>query len=75
MAEPSRLDIARAVGELSPATKERVAESLGVKSGSSQFEKAFEAAAERGLVEPEPSGAGGGEQWTLTDKGRRRLSS
>ena len=74
MADVTRLDIARAVGELSPATKERVAESLGVQSGSREFEKVFGAAADRGLVE-RSGGSGGGEQWTLTDKGRRRLSS
>ena len=75
MANPKRLDIARAVGDLSPARKDDVAESLGVSPGSKQFEERFEEAASRGLIEPHEGGGGDGDRWTITDKGRRRLGA
>lgn len=70
MDNPKRLDVARAVRERSPATKEDVADVLGAEVGSKQFEKAFGNATEKGLVDPHGSE---GERWTLSKKGRRRL--
>lgn len=72
MANPKRLDIARAVRERSPATKEDVADALDAELGSKQFEKAFGNATEQGLVDPH---GGDGERWTLSKKGRRRLKA
>jgi hypothetical protein len=72
MENPKRLDIARAVRERSPATKEDVADVLGAELGSKQFEKAFGNATEQGLVDPQGSG---GDRWTLSKKGRRRLKA
>jgi hypothetical protein len=69
MAHPKRLDVARAVGEQSPATKEDVAEALGVEVGSQQFEKAFGNASEAGLVDSK------GDRFTLSEKGERRLKA
>ncbi len=76
MAKPNRLDIARTTGELSLPTKEGVAEALGVDVGSAQFEKAFEKAADRGLVEPaEARAVDGTDRWALSEKGRSKLAS
>jgi hypothetical protein len=72
MAKPNRFDVAEKVGELSPATRETVADALGVDAGSEQLQKAFAGAAEHGLIEDQ-SGQGGATGWTLSDKGRRRL--
>ncbi len=70
MAKPNRLDVARKTGEIAPATKEGVAEALGVDDASAaQFEKAFGNAAENGLVEQQ----GNSGNWTVTKKGKRRL--
>lgn len=72
MENPKPLDVARAVGERSPATKEDVADALGAELGSEQFEKAFGNATDRGLVDPQ---GGGGDRWTLSKKGERRLEA
>jgi hypothetical protein len=76
MAKPNRLDVARTTGELSLPTKAGIADALGVAMGSAQFEQAFGKAADRGLVEPDPSQAADGtERWVLSKKGRSRLAS
>lgn len=72
MDNPKPLDVARAVGERSPATKEDVASVLGSELGSEQFETAFGNATDRGLVDPH---GGDGERWTLSKKGERRLKA
>ncbi len=74
MAKPNRLDVARKTKELSPATKEGVAKALGVEVGTTQFEKAFGNAAEKGLVEEQGAGPGGTTRWTVSKKGKRRLA-
>ncbi len=70
MAKPNRFDVAEKVGELSPATKDAVAKALGVDPGEEQLATAFEGASSHGLIEA----GSGGEEWTLTDKGRERLA-
>jgi hypothetical protein len=74
MPKPNRLDVARTTMELSPATKEGVAEALGVEVGATQFEKAFGNAAEKGLLEQQGAGTGGATLWTVSKKGKRRLA-
>lgn len=69
MAKPNRFDVAGKVDELSPATKETVADALGVDPDAEQLATAFEGASKHGLIEEE---SGGG--WLLTDKGRERLA-
>jgi hypothetical protein len=75
MAKPNPLDVAEKVDELSPATKEKVAEALGVDPTFEQFEKAFGNAARRGLVEQQGDPQAGSASWTVSDKGRRRLAA
>ncbi|CAN5847263.1 hypothetical protein BH20GEM1_BH20GEM1_10170 [soil metagenome] len=76
MPKPNRLDVARKTGEIAPATKEGVAEALGVDDASAaQFEKAFGNAAERGLIEQQAPETGGTPRWTLSKKGERKLTS
>ncbi len=75
MPKPNRLDVARKTGELAPATKEGVAEALGVEVSAAQFEKAFGNAAERGLIEQQAPETGGTPRWTLSKKGERKLAS
>lgn len=75
MAKPNRLDVARKIGEIAPATKEGVAEALGADVDAEQFEKAFGNAAERGLIEQEGSETGGTPRWKLSEKGKRKLAS
>ena len=75
MAKPNRLDVARTTREIAPATKEGVAEALGVDVGAQQFEKAFGTAAERGLIEREAPETGGTARWKLSEKGERKLAS
>ena len=70
MAKPNRFDVAEKVGELSPATKDAVAEALGVDPGAEQLGTAFDGAARHGLVEQDADGV----RWKLSDKGRERLA-
>ena len=75
MAKPNRLDVARKTGEIAPATKESVAEALGVDANAERFEKAFGNAAERGLIEQDAPETGGTPRWKLSEKGERKLAS
>ncbi len=70
MAKPNRFDVAEKVGDLAPASREAVAEALGVEPGAEQLTTAFDGAAKHGLVEEDASGG-----WLLTDKGRERLAA
>lgn len=75
MAKPNRFDVAEKVGELSPATREKVAEALGVDAGSEQLQKAFDGAAGHELIEDQSGQSGDpATGWTLTDKGKQRLA-
>jgi hypothetical protein len=76
MAKVKPLDIARQTRELSPATKEDVAQGLGVDAESGRFKKVFANAAERGLVEQAAPGTErDGTRWALSKKGKRRLAA
>jgi DNA-binding PadR family transcriptional regulator len=72
VARPNRYDVARTVGELSPATTDRVRQALAPDADSEQIDTAFERAEQHGFIERQP--ADGEATWTLSDKGREKLA-
>jgi hypothetical protein len=76
MSKPNRYDVAKVVGELSPATSPRVAEALGVDSDSEKLEHAFENASKHGLIERRaPQADGDTATWEISEKGRRKVAA
>jgi hypothetical protein len=75
MGKVNRWDVVRKIDELAPATKEGVASSLDSQASKEQVEGAFEGAVRHGLIEKEAAPADeGSPQWTLSEKGRRKLA-
>jgi len=76
MSKPNRYDVAKVVGELSPATSPRVAEALGIEADSPKLEHAFENASKHGLIERRaPNSDTDTATWEISDKGRRKVAA
>jgi hypothetical protein len=73
MSKPNRYDIARTVGELSPATNATVAEALGADADSEHLKQVFQNAAKHGLIE-ESSVEAGASTWEISEKGKRKVA-
>jgi ribosomal protein L11 methylase PrmA len=76
MSKPNRYDVAKVVGELSPATGPGVAEALGVDADSTRLKNAFENASKHGLIERRaPVSDTDTARWEISEKGRRKVAA
>jgi hypothetical protein len=73
MGKPNRYDVARVIGEQSPATTTSVATALDIDS--SDLKKLLQNASKHGLIEPQSGSDSESESWEISKKGKRRVAA